>query len=321
MAEQGHRVHVGYHAWMLQDEVRNTALEAMIRALVRPGDVVADVGTGTGVLAALARRAGAARVYAIDASPIVTLVGRMARDNGLDGIIPVQGDAATVELPERVDVCFSECLGNFAFSDAMFAAVGAFANRWLAPDGRRGPVAVRLYLAPLDARLVFEPERTWTAPWRDLDLSAFLAAEYPRVRTGAAPPSFLRAPARQVLSFDPYDRADHYTLEASWSLEAERPVTALAGWFEVDWAPGVTMTTAPDAPGTHWSQTLFPLPPRTPGPDETLRVALSVDFDAAEVPHYRWEATYAGPEGMRARAALDEDRLFDPGGPRGVRRR
>ena len=43
--EKGHYVHLGYHKWMLMDEVRMEALQAMVDALVQPGDVVVDVGT------------------------------------------------------------------------------------------------------------------------------------------------------------------------------------------------------------------------------------------------------------------------------------
>ena len=60
---------------MLNDRARTDAFIRAIEATVRPGDVVVDLGTGTGVLALAAARAGARRVYAIEASG----VGRAAR--------------------------------------------------------------------------------------------------------------------------------------------------------------------------------------------------------------------------------------------------
>jgi len=58
------------HARMLHDDRRTgDFLEALAEA-VRPGDVVLDIGTGSGVLAIAACRAGARRVYAVEASDI-----------------------------------------------------------------------------------------------------------------------------------------------------------------------------------------------------------------------------------------------------------
>lgn len=62
----------------LCDEQRTELFERAITSLVRPGDVVIDAGTGTGVLAMFAVRAGASRVYAIEVSGSVL---RMAMRN------------------------------------------------------------------------------------------------------------------------------------------------------------------------------------------------------------------------------------------------
>lgn len=51
---------------MVADRPRTDAFAAAIREVVRPTDTVLDVGTGTGILAMLAARAGARKVYAID---------------------------------------------------------------------------------------------------------------------------------------------------------------------------------------------------------------------------------------------------------------
>ncbi len=297
MSAKGHRVHVDYHQWMLEDEVRNERLEAMIQELVKPGSVVADLGTGSGILAILARKAGAARVYAIDASPIVRLAAQMAADNGIDGITWIEGDIASVELPEQVDAVFSECLGNFAFSDAMFGAVGCFARRWLKEGGGMGPCAVRLYGQPIDARLSWEPAKFWSKPWRGLDLSAFKPADFTHVRVIDAFPAFLREQPSLLASFDPYDRPEAFAMRESWTLSEDRVVTGVAAWFEVDWAPGVTMTTIPGSPETHWSQVLFPLPPREAKAGDTIAIAIDVFFDEKETPQYTWSGTWTDRDG------------------------
>ena len=54
------------HIRMLNDRTRTSAFQRAIHASVTADDVVVDIGTGTGVLAATAALAGARRVYAIE---------------------------------------------------------------------------------------------------------------------------------------------------------------------------------------------------------------------------------------------------------------
>lgn len=297
MSDKGHYVHVGYHKWMLQDEVRMEALRAMVKALVKPGDVVVDLGTGTGILAVLARRAGAKHVYGIDASPIVRMARAMVEANDIDGVEFIESDMALVALPGKVDVVFSECLGNLAFSDAMFGKVGDFARRWLKPDGRRGPTEVRLYFQPCDCRLFGDPRPFWRKPYDGLDLSAFLPAVECEVSTVDVVPSFLHAEPAEVLRFDPFDRDERYSLPARWQPAAGKVVNAVATWFEVDWAPGVTMSTASNAPSTHWAQVIVRVPERTVDEGDSLEFTLEVDFDEEESPRYRWHGRWADRAG------------------------
>ena len=54
------------HRQFLEDAVRLDAFSRAIAEVVRPGHVVVDLGSGTGVLGLLACRAGASRVYSVD---------------------------------------------------------------------------------------------------------------------------------------------------------------------------------------------------------------------------------------------------------------
>lgn len=70
---------------------------------LRPGDVVADLGAGSGYMSVrLARAVGpSGRVYAVDIQPeMIALVERRARDEQLGNIVPVLGAADDPHLPD-----------------------------------------------------------------------------------------------------------------------------------------------------------------------------------------------------------------------------
>ena len=99
---------------------------------VKEGDVVIDVGTGTGVLAIIAAKLGASRVLAIDNSPEVEVVGRAnAEAHGVaDRIEFHQGDLFD-PLDEDVDA--DVIIGDVSGVPDSLAEVSG----WF-PDGKGG---------------------------------------------------------------------------------------------------------------------------------------------------------------------------------------
>ena len=77
------------HAIMIQDKVRTATYARFILthpALFR-GATVLDVGCGTGILSLFAARAGAKRVFAVDASPVAEKAEEVVKANGFEGVI------------------------------------------------------------------------------------------------------------------------------------------------------------------------------------------------------------------------------------------
>lgn len=70
------------HARVLHNERRTgDSVAAALNTAVRPGEVVLDVCTGSGVLAMPARGGGARHVYAVEASDIAEVAGRVFTAN------------------------------------------------------------------------------------------------------------------------------------------------------------------------------------------------------------------------------------------------
>jgi protein arginine N-methyltransferase 1 len=138
------------HARMLHDDRRTRDFIAGVSATVRPGDVVLEVGTGSGVLAVAAARAGARRVYAVEASDIADVAERVFAVNGVeDRVTLVPGWSRQIELPEPADVLVAEVIGNEPFEEEILETTLDARRRLLAPNARLVPNALTVMARPV----------------------------------------------------------------------------------------------------------------------------------------------------------------------------
>ena len=192
---------------MVSDRPRTNAFAAAIREVVQPGDVVLDVGTGTGILAMFAAKAGARKVYAIDATDIAEVATDLVKANGLsDQIQVLHGRAGELQLDQKVDLIISEWLGNAAFAEGMLHAVLDARDRNLTPTGRMLPSKVRVLIAPLDEPILYNTEGPgfWRERIHDLDFSSLQEVELSQGRTMQirVEPAAVLAPGQAILELD-----------------------------------------------------------------------------------------------------------------------
>lgn len=139
------------HVSLLNDEARTLNYFKAMQAIIRPDDVVVDVGTGTGVLALAAARAGARRVYAIEASQIADVADAMFKASPFaERITLIRGWSHHLELPERCDVLVSEILGHDPLTEGVLSYLDDVAKRWLKPGGRSIPALLRVFAVPVE---------------------------------------------------------------------------------------------------------------------------------------------------------------------------
>jgi 16S rRNA G966 N2-methylase RsmD len=117
-----------WHFAMMDDRARNDAYEAAISRTVK-GKRVLDIGTGAGLLAMLAARAGAAKVTTCEA---VKLIADRAKEivarNGLSDRITIIGKSSLDlalgrELPERSQVLITETFASGLISEGILPTI------------------------------------------------------------------------------------------------------------------------------------------------------------------------------------------------------
>jgi SAM-dependent methyltransferase len=249
-----------HHRLMLSDSLRTEAFRAAIHEAVRDGDVVVDLGTGSGILALFASRTGARDVYAIERTKMAD-AARQVLEAGADGKAQViASDSDDVDLPEQCDVLVSECLGFFGLQENMLSDVLAFRDRWLKPGGRVIPSDVRLFAAPVDDPTAFEYVGCWDR------IGARYEADFSSIKAIASNSShrhvfgedaFL-APAEPVSTIDMLNDSEiRLDSEVSWTAQRSGDWHGVCGFFTSTLSEQTVLDTAPGA-STHWQQEFFP---------------------------------------------------------------
>ena len=257
------------HRSMIRDRVRTEAFQRAIDAVVRPGDIVLDVGAGSGILSVFAARAGAVRVYAVEQTSIAVLAQELVTANGVaDTVQVIQGDVMDIEPPESVDVIVSEWLGGFGIDEGMLAPVIAARDRWLRPGGIMIPRSVTAWVALVHDHYLAETVDFLRASPYGLDLADLVEKTVNEISYSGSFRHLAAGDARSAPSRLWTTDADLVTLdqaqspheaEVALSAQGHGTANALALWFSAELAPDISLSIGPGDPRTHWGMTTAPL--------------------------------------------------------------
>lgn len=240
---------VDEHRQYLSDSNRLDVFARAIQALVRPGSVVVDLGSGTGILGLLACRAGASRVYSIEYGGMIALAQAVASANGFaDRVIFERALSTEVALPERADVVVADQIGHFGFDAGLWEYFADAGRRFLQPTGVLVPGRIQMLIAPVEAPELFGQVEFWNTQPAGFD---FRAARGWAAHTGY--PAHLAVDALlapgAVAADVPMRGVSAVPFTTHNAIRIERPGTlhGLGGWFDAELAPSIHMTNAPGA--------------------------------------------------------------------------
>ncbi|KAI5009855.1 hypothetical protein ZWY2020_011992 [Hordeum vulgare] len=291
--------HIGIHESMIKDRVRTDAYREAIMHHQKfiEGKVVMDVGCGTGILSVFCARAGAKRVYAVDASEIATQASEIVKANNLaDKIVVIHGRVEDVDIEEKVDVIISEWMGYMLLYESMLPSVLFARDKWLKPGGLILPSHATLFMAPITNSDRYEGSVDFWCDVYGINMSALvpLAKKF-----ASEEPSIEIVGGENVISW-PFvvKHIDCYTstveefksITTAYKVSSMMlaPIHGFGLWFEVEFnGPAescsnlssdsspldiiqkkrrrasdstVVLSTAPEDEPTHWHQTILYFP-------------------------------------------------------------
>lgn len=254
-----------WHFAMLNDLERNDAFGVALERVVPKGAHVLDIGSGTGLLAMMVARVGAASVTTCEQNPILAELARqIIAKHGLSDVITVVSKRSLdlvvgVDLPRRADLVVSEIVDCGLVGEGMLPTVEHAREHLLAPGGRLLPEFARIYGALVDSVAVDRLNRVQFAGGFDVGLLNGLATRghFP-VRLSTWPHRIL-SPTTELCSFDfmTDDLADGW-VEVDLDVNETGNAHGLVVWFDLALGGGIVLRNSPDNLASHWMQAFVP---------------------------------------------------------------
>lgn len=242
---------------MIHDATRTARFAEALRATVNPSSVVLDVGSGSGILALIAARAGARHVYAVERTQMAEMISLLAHDNGVaDRITVLRKEAAELDggdFEEAPNLVVAELLGNTAAGESMHSI---FAHvRQLFPSVKFMPDRYRLIVTPVRSHYLEELDQL--ADIEGVNMSGLAK------RARSIPTSDFLTPAELagdscICAWN--DAASRVPFSYKGTTVARRDFNALAVTWEASLAHDVLLRTELEEGRSHWLPVLFPLP-------------------------------------------------------------
>ncbi|XP_037087094.1 protein arginine N-methyltransferase 1-like [Pollicipes pollicipes] len=262
--------HFGIHHEMLSDRVRTEAYRDAIGRNALPcvrGRSVLDLGCGTAILSMFCARAGAAEVVGVDRSEVIYDAMDIVRENGLSDVVKlVKGRLEEMVLPggrdRRFDVIVSEWMGYFLLFEGMLDSVLYARDHLLADGGTLMPNRCTMSLVAVSDMERYDHLLSFWSDVYGFRMSCLRAEVLQEASVEVVPAAAICSDPCQIkqLDLNTITVADtEFTAPFSVRVTRACRVTALVGYFDThfDLPIAVGFSTGPQAPSTHWKQTVF----------------------------------------------------------------
>lgn len=310
---------IEYHRTLIADRVRNEAFQRALAAVIRKGETtVADIGAGTGLLGLMAAKLGAREVYLYETAEVAGVAARILKANRARNCHLMPCHSTEMQEPPQVDVVVSETLGNYPFEEDIIETLNDARRRFLRKGGAVIPARLEQFVAPVIADRIARELSAWDDVGYGLDLSFAKAMSLNNIYVRTLGHEELLDGGRSARLWDSIDFSrENKTArkgEVSWKMSSPACIHGFATWWTAQLVPGVTLSTAPAAPRTHWEQLYFPLlTPITAIVGDTVTVSLRSRSSIEAGTHVAWAAARYDARGQQLeRQALDLDKGFLP---------
>lgn len=258
----------------LSEHVSPNGYQIALKQVIKEGDTVLNLGTGTGLLSLWALNAGAREVYGIEADPVMLslAVDRISSEGLGDFFVPINNSSFDVTLPKEMDVIVFENLGNLGDNEDFQIVLQDAFQRMIKKDGYSVPKRVETYLVPVCAEQTHKniEQRKVSSISKDFGIGDLLKARgisnvfnlYYDVILPKQ--SYISQPKLINEYKDKWDQSSSYSKEVEFFTEKDTILTGFCGYFVAYLSDDISIDISEENINLrtlhdYWKQAFFPV--------------------------------------------------------------
>lgn len=251
--------YLSVHQEMLEDNDRLCFFYDGLKEKLLPGQTVLDIGTGTGILAIMAAKLGAERVYAIDKSKIIEIAKAIAIKNKVFHKIQfIRSDSFNARLPEKVDLIVSEMIGHCGFEEHCLTIFEDAQKRFLKKNGIIIPSELNLYAVPIFSQKLKGQKNYYNQKLFGIDMSLVFEKSIENIFVEEIDEESFLANPQKVVSFKfflPYEK--QFSFSQKFPLFETGELNGVALWFETKLGNSLKLNSGPFGSNSHWKTSVL----------------------------------------------------------------
>ena len=251
-----------WHFEMLNDEQRNAVFEEALRNAITPDTVVLDIGSGTGLLAMMAARAGAKQTFTCEMVPALAELARETVErNGLaDRIVTLDEKSMSLvighQMTHKANLLVTETVDCGLLAEGIVASIAHAKANLLTEDAQIVPCAATVYAMVVESPRLRNLNCARRAAGFDVSLiNRYATAHYFPVRLAAFDYTALTDPF-EVFHFD-FANGAIVPERKTITVRARRDGIGhcIVFWFNMQLDAETSISNEPGS-STHWEQAL-----------------------------------------------------------------
>jgi protein arginine N-methyltransferase 1 len=274
---------------MLADTIRVNSYHYAIKRYIRQGEVVVDLGTGTGILSFFAAQQKPKKIYAIDHSDFIKVARRIAAHNNINNIQFEQTNSRNFKPNEMIDVILHEQIGDNLYNENMIENILDLKDRMLKKSGRILPSKFELFLEPISLRKEYKIPFIWENKIDDIDygflknsddIEKYKPVDYMIKWLEVPALDYFLCEPKAIYSFDINELKDKNdikkVIETSKKVVHSGTMDGLCFYFRVIFDDEINFDTSPLHTKTHWGNRLFRIESRSYDIGENIAYKLTM---------------------------------------------